>query len=320
MKSPLPSQCVSARAVDCSQVADWSRQVGWEIDYQQVGRGFFNAWFTTASCERLRFTNQFCNREIVICGSPPQDMVAVVLPSGVGPLGVYEGTALRPTDAIVLSSGDARCLRSPAGFNGCTVSVPRTTLEEAVWRYAHCEVANVFTGSQWREFTPKRMKKLASMICFLTSEESRTLGPTATVELQDRLLQQLAKEFCQGRREVEQHVRPGDRARYVRRARDYIEAHLNEAIRLNQLAAHAGVSIRTLELAFRQLLGVAPIEYIRTRRLNQLRRQLLRKGREIPTLADLAKEHGLIHMGRLSAEYRTLFGELPSETLARSQQ
>ena len=319
MKMPTEPP-VTAQAVDCSQVADWSRQVGWDIDYQQVGRGSFNSWFSVASCERLLLTNQFCNRETVIDGSPPPDMVAVVLPAGNSPLGVYEGTTLRPNDALVLLSGEGRCLRSPAGFRACTISIPRTTLEEAVGHFAHCEAATVFPKSQSFAFSPNRIRRMAATVCSLTSPQQGSLGQITTAELQDRLLQELANGVCQDRQDLKQHARRHERAEHVSKARDYIEAHLEQTILLSQIAACVGVSVRTLELAFRDLLGVTPTEYIRTRRLNRLRQQLLKEGRVIRTLTDMAMEQGLLHLGRFSRNYKDLFGELPSHTLARTRQ
>ena len=95
---------ISAHAIDCSQVADWSREVGWDIEYQQVGRGAFDAWFCFASCQELRLTNQVCNREMVICGCPPRDMLAMVLPSGRDHLGIYEGRTLSRNDRAGMGS------------------------------------------------------------------------------------------------------------------------------------------------------------------------------------------------------------------------
>jgi AraC family ethanolamine operon transcriptional activator len=246
-------------------------------------------------------------------------MVAVVLPSGSGPLGIFEGMALRPNDAIVLLAGDGRSLRSPSDFRACTVSVPRASLESALWHYAHHELSTLVPESRSFAFSPKRVLELAGTICSLTSASPGPVGLIALAELEDRLLQSLAGEFCRQPLGLERHSGLNGRADHVRRARDYIEAHLKQPIPLSQVAVDAGVSIRTLELAFREVLGVTPLEYILTRRLNRVRQHLLDKGRVMGTLADLAVEYGLFHLGRFSREYKALFGELPSETLVRSR-
>lgn len=310
---------VSARAIDCSQVTDWSREVGWDIEYHQVGKGTFEAWFDTCTCEQFRLTNESCNRETVIFGSPPHDMVAVVIPTSNGPLGVYEGTTLRPSDVIVLRAGEHRYLRSPAGFQACTMSIPWTSLTGAVWHVARRELTSILPESQCLTLSPKRVQRWAAMICSLTNLETGQLGHTVTAELEDLLLHELASELCETQRDAEHLTRTSDRARYVVRARDYIEAHLTQTIRLSEVAAHAGVSIRTLELAFHNVFGVAPMEYVRTRRLKQVREHILHSGSEVSTLTHVALEFGLVHFGRFSGDYKALFGELPSETLRQSR-
>jgi AraC family ethanolamine operon transcriptional activator len=318
MNRPPSQPCVSVRAVDCSQIADWSRAVGWDIEYQQISRGTFDAWFCVASCQELRLTNQWCNREMVICGCPPRDMLAMVLPSGRDHLGVYEGRTLGRYDAVGLFPGDGRVLCSPPGFRTCTVSISRARFEAALWHHARYDLSARLPESQPFALSPKRLHKLAATICSLAGGEPRPVGRAAIVELEDRILQQLALGLCEAQGDLEQPRRRGDRAEYVRRARDYIEAHLEQAMPLSQVAAHAGVSTRTLELSFRNVIGTTPTAYIRTRRLNKARRRLLEEGRMAGTLAELALEHGLFHFGRFSRDYRALFGELPSETRRRS--
>ena len=123
--------------------------------------------------------------------------------------------------------------------------------------------------------------------------------------------------LCEAPQDAGRPLRRGVRAKYIRQARDYIEAHLEEALPLTQVAAHACVSTRTLELAFRDVLGATPTAYILTRRLNKARRELLEEGRVAGTLADLALKNGLFHFGRFSRDYKALFGESPSETRSR---
>ncbi len=66
------------------------------------------------------------------------------------------------------------------------------------------------------------------------------------------------------------------RALFVfRRARDIIEHHLADGISITTLCRSTGVSRRSLELVFRAEVGMGPSGYIRTLRLNEVRRDLL---------------------------------------------
>jgi AraC-like DNA-binding protein len=110
---------------------------------------------------------------------------------------------------------------------------------------------------------------------------------------------------------------PQGYARIVARARLYIAEHLAEPISLEALAAAAFTSERTLHRAFLNVLGEPPQPYVRRLRLHRIRRDLA-PGPEIAcTVAIVANQWGIGELGRLAAWYRDLFGELPSETLAR---
>jgi AraC family ethanolamine operon transcriptional activator len=73
-----------------------------------------------------------------------------------------------------------------------------------------------------------------------------------------------------------------------------------------------GVSARTLHEGFRAVFGMSVQRYLRMRRLS-LARSALRRG-ELVKRAALA--NGFWHLGRFAGDYRAVFGELPSETLA----
>ena len=85
-----------------------------------------------------------------------------------------------------------------------------------------------------------------------------------------------------------------------------------------RLCRTLGVSRRTLERAFHDMLGQSPAHYLRVRALNASREQLLRSRRVPGMITRVAIDNGFWHMGRFAVAYRTLFGERPIDTLHRS--
>lgn len=83
------------------------------------------------------------------------------------------------------------------------------------------------------------------------------------------------------------------------------------------LAEAAGVSQRTLEIAFVDATGITPGKYLKRLRLNQVRESLAKGSSEVISVTQAALSAGFTHLGRFSADYRQLFGELPSDTLSR---
>ncbi|MHB8294711.1 MAG: AraC family transcriptional regulator [Acidimicrobiales bacterium] len=102
--------------------------------------------------------------------------------------------------------------------------------------------------------------------------------------------------------------------RVTRVAKDYIEMHLREPMRVTTVADAVGVSIRTLESAFRSDLRATPTSYIRSRRLERIRADLADAGPGV-TVTATALRWGSTHLGRFASEYHARFGETPSQTL-----
>ena len=104
---------------------------------------------------------------------------------------------------------------------------------------------------------------------------------------------------------------------YLKRAEDYLEAHVSEPVSLAELAVTAGVSVRTLNRAFKKRFGMGPVGLMKRRRLEHARRTLLAARPTTTTVTQTALGLGFAHMSQFAADYRKLFGELPSETLRR---
>ncbi|NYE00200.1 AraC-like DNA-binding protein [Kineosphaera limosa] len=113
-----------------------------------------------------------------------------------------------------------------------------------------------------------------------------------------------------------QHRRSGRAA--VRRSVEYIEMHLAEPITLADLVEASGMSARSIQAGFREDLGTTPVGYIRDRRLDRVRAELMQA---LPgdgvTVTAIAEQWGFGHLGGFAALYKRRFGEPPSQTLRR---
>lgn len=96
-----------------------------------------------------------------------------------------------------------------------------------------------------------------------------------------------------------------------------------------EVCAALHVSRRTLQYCFEAVLGLSPLQALRTMRLNGVRRALRQAAAHGPGAAqaqvqvqvqDLAAQWGFWHVSQFSADYRRLFGISPSHTLQTAAQ
>ncbi len=95
-----------------------------------------------------------------------------------------------------------------------------------------------------------------------------------------------------------------------RQLRDYIEAHLSEAISLGQLAGLAALSEYHFARMFRESFGVPPHRYVLARRL--VRAQQLLKETLLP-LGEVALACGFASASHFSNTFRSALGATPGE-------
>jgi AraC-like DNA-binding protein len=106
-------------------------------------------------------------------------------------------------------------------------------------------------------------------------------------------------------------------SRIVKAAEAHALANADDRLYVTDLCRVAAVSERTLEYAFKQVLGLTPITYLIRWRLHRVRRALLAAAAESTTVSAEALKWGFWHFGEFSRAYKNCFGEAPSETLRR---
>jgi AraC-like DNA-binding protein len=104
---------------------------------------------------------------------------------------------------------------------------------------------------------------------------------------------------------------------HVRRAEEFIEAHWDQAIGIENLVEATGVGARTIFKAFRQTRGYSPMAFAKMARLKHARRMLAAPDAET-TVTLVAFACGFGNLGHFARDYRHAFGERPSQTLARA--
>jgi AraC-like DNA-binding protein len=95
---------------------------------------------------------------------------------------------------------------------------------------------------------------------------------------------------------------------------NYIDTHIREEISAAQLALEGHVSLRTLYDRFAIYKGMSPSAYVKEKKLRKIYARLSNVNLPGQSITEIALEYGFTHLGRFSAEYKAIFGQLPSET------
>jgi AraC-like DNA-binding protein len=130
------------------------------------------------------------------------------------------------------------------------------------------------------------------------------------VEIVGEALQVIAKADTPA---VDASLRPRDYQR-VSAVTEFLEAHLDEALTLEAIARHAGVSVNTLQRTFRLVHDTTVFDYVRARKMQRAREVLERDG---VSVAQAAYAAGYTSAANFATAFRRFFGISPKNFRAR---
>jgi AraC-like DNA-binding protein len=210
-------------------------------------------------------------------------------------------------------------MRFDAGFRGLTLHVARDTLArklEALLGFRP-EEDNI-------EFSPRvslvdpLARHLQHSTLFLAQELDASDAPSpdmAFKEFEEYLILLFLRANRHTFSDLLHAPERGNNAPWqVKLAEDYLEANWAKSVTIEDIAAKAGVSARSIFKAFRQSRGYSPMSFLKELRLKKAREMLQRAEHEA-SVAGIARRCGFLSLGHFARDYEKRFGERPSITL-----
>ena len=161
------------------------------------------------------------------------------------------------------------------------------------------------------------VQKTEALLEKLPNESHQAIG----AEAEHSLAEELVRLFASGLSRVATNERiqeepHGCLPKLVQRAEDWLEADPHHVPRIQELSHHLAVSPRQLYRSFHAEVGMSPSKYLRRYCMTRARFDLLAADPRETTVTRVALSWGFWELGRFSVEFRRLFGESPSQTLA----
>lgn len=170
----------------------------------------------------------------------------------------------------------------------------------------------------FRHPAARRLHGLLGFLVGQLSSERQAIPLTALVEMEQGLM----TSFLTGNRHNYSHLLEGRTASaapwQVKRVEEYVEAHWDQPITIEMLAAVTGASGRSLFHSFRQSRGYSPMVFLREVRLRQAW-LILNANAAGTSVTDTAFACGFGNLGHFASYFRTKFGEAPSAVLSRAK-
>lgn len=111
---------------------------------------------------------------------------------------------------------------------------------------------------------------------------------------------------------LRQLVINGSHTHRIAQAIDWLKAHLNEPVIIEDLASRCGMSVSSFHQHFKEITQLSPLQYQKSLRLMEARRLIKMNETQI---SQIAMQVGYESPSQFSREYKRLFGISPSSDL-----
>ncbi|MCK9812704.1 MAG: helix-turn-helix domain-containing protein [Candidatus Pseudomonas colombiensis] len=289
---------------------------GWQVRYDQLSPGRFDGELIELRADWMQLVRDRSNQAMLKSGAAWEGAITFSVPlSAQGPV-FCSGHPIHEPSLLVAHGNNLPDLRTPEHLDLLGVAVEEQALahllerQGAAFRITDLPKCYRLAGSS----VQAELSALFDELAGADQDRTNLLGYEAIRHgIRDAVMVQLLELVAPDQAPP---LNPTARKRMVDRAREYALGHLDQPLSILDLCNHIGASRRKLQYCFQETLGINPVAYLRALRLNAVRRELRDSTRE-HGVQEVAARWGFWHLSRFASDYRTLFGETPSQTLHR---
>jgi len=116
---------------------------------------------------------------------------------------------------------------------------------------------------------------------------------------------------------LKSRVKTATRSHLIQQAETYLQDHLHQPLTLSDLCTALYTSSRTLSYGFQDIFDMSPMAYLKTLRLQSVHRALKQADPGEHSIQSIANQFGFWSINHFIKDYKAMFGETPSATLAK---
>lgn len=328
IQHPVPGGPVPQRRTQSAHDADDHAHnlSGWDQRYDQFSQGRFEGRMTQLWLPGLQVFRESANRVLHQSCAARAGTLWFGLPTPRTVMPSFDAQAVARHSLLCRRGGQQFDLSTPENYDLFGIVVDRTLLDGHMM-FPEDDAPGLFGGSGALQVPPHLYGQLMAVlqgVLFgpggldsqpdaLQLDGTRRGVSNVQESVLDALDAVLASATATSPGSAASRVRHG--WRLVARARAQVLDHPGEPLSVADLCRRLNVSRRALQYCFQAVVGMSPLSYLRTLRLNQVRRGLHGMDGGRACVTRVATAWGFDHLGQFSADYRRLFGELPSRTL-----
>lgn len=287
--------------------------------YEQLSRGRFAGSLSSITHEEVTLFRESLGQSVFQTGCAAAEQITIAAACDLSGEAYWNSRHIESDAVIAFVPGREFALRTPVRSVCVGISISTARLAAGDPDQTADDWGRLLRAKDcWSDPRPSesRLSKRIARLFDTLSDPSALCSGSFDQELDD-VLDDL-RAVVGMRVELGHRLRADSYPRIARKARAAMLEQLEEPLRIHALCTRLGCSPRALQYAFQSVFDINPVAYFRSLRLTAARRALLGPHRTM-TVQDIAAQFGFGHLPRFAQEYTQMFGELPSQSLARGR-
>jgi AraC family ethanolamine operon transcriptional activator len=293
------------------------------LELVQRGSGAFHGDLLSGTLEGTMVQFIHSNQPTISRAINAPDRLAVFIQLRGSEPCIWNGFEPKDSSVITYGPGHEHFGAEPKDFECALLSIPIERIDFLLERCHGISVGQLRTGClhlQAPTVSFIEIEKQLTQLQAVIDAKPSLLSHAAIRKMFEHSLEESLLSIVRG---ADQHLPSQDNAdrqtsgQIIRQTERFLESHPDQPIHLMQLCTAIGVSPQLLARAFREFLDIEPKRYLRLYRLHCVRRIFLTSDSSKMPVDFVARSWGFWSRVQFESEYRRIFGELPSQTLAR---
>ncbi|MFL5253610.1 MAG: helix-turn-helix transcriptional regulator, partial [Rhodopila sp.] len=260
----------------------------------------------TENTSRIRHTDGVGGRAVI------------AFPAQARPAQAWQGAELTEANLIRHREGSSYYQRSNGASATATMSLPLAEIAAISRAFAGYDLSpprhsSIVTPAQSAMVKLQRLHAAAGHIA--KTQPAIIAHPESARGLEQALIGAMAACLTTDDAMEENSARRRH-ALIMRRFHQAVAEYPDQPLYIPEICNAIGVAERTLRVCCQEQLGTSPKHFLLMRRMHLARRDLVKADRKTTTVTEIATRYGFWQFGQFAAAYKSIFDELPSETLA----
>ncbi|MCA8143550.1 helix-turn-helix domain-containing protein [Burkholderia multivorans] len=290
----------------------------WNQTYSQISAGPVESSLIQVASPRCYLFRERINQRVVQEGEAPAGKICFAIPIAATESAHLQGRKTDCNSVFFLQGGEDFLFHMPKGMDMLSINFERDLFESALETVENVHEVKAALTQPIIKLPKHRLAACRNRLLAIFSEAfSDSAGSGLQLDkgsFEQIVLHEILTLISIPGYRTRRHRGSSTQSFIVEKCHRQAMVECIDFPSVMELCEQLKVSRRTVQNSFRSVTGTTPLNYLRSVRLNGVRRSLMSTSPSKLLIGNAASRWGFFHMSHFATAYLELFGELPSHT------